>query len=51
MEIERQMGEEGGGWRGEGDGRREEGHGRRVRGEREQHATRKRIEIGSKDHC
>ena len=26
MEIERQMGEEGGGWRGEGDGRREEGY-------------------------
>ena len=34
MEIERQMVEEGGGWRGEGDGWREEGYGRRVRGER-----------------
>merc|ERR1740121_1357134 len=34
LEIERQMGEEGGGWRGEGEGRREEGFGRRVRGER-----------------
>ena len=40
MEIERQMGEEGGGWRGEGDGRREEGYGRRMRGERKRKEER-----------
>ena len=40
MGIERQIREEGGGWRGEGDGRREEGYGRRVRGERKRKEER-----------
>ena len=40
MEIERQIREEGGGWRGEGEGRREEGYGRRVRGERKRKEER-----------
>ena len=46
MEIERQMGEEGGGWRGEGEGRREEGYGRRVRGER-----KRKEERGEHHYC
>ena len=40
MGIERQIREEGGGWRGEGEGRREEGYGRRVRGERKRKEER-----------
>ena len=58
MEIERQMGEEGGGWRGEGDGRREEGYGRRGReelaadprfGYEKEHAEDEELELESLD--